>query len=121
MTNGVKQNFTELPEQGVQPSDVQAASPQAPDQADDVASATTSSVVLPDFIELTSEDGLAVLVAKASIALVRQAGANLGNTKAIIILRSGAGRANCNRFRRNSETDRRYRTDLKEGKSRWQA
>ena len=49
-------------------------------------------MTVPGFIELTSgDDGGPVLVARSEIALVRQAGQTVGDTKTLIILRgSGA-------------------------------
>ena len=45
----------------------------------------------PDFIELTGgDDGLPILIARADIALVREAGQTVGNTRTLVILR-GSG------------------------------
>ena len=87
MTNGARQNFDQLPERGASATDIRSAS-QAPEAGVAVRDAAPSAA--PDFVEITSEDGLAIVVAKASIALVREAPVSLGSTKAIIILQSGA-------------------------------
>ena len=42
-----------------------------------------------DFIELTSEDGLSVLVSVSEIAMIQEAGLTVGRAAAIILFRSG--------------------------------
>ena len=83
-------NFSELPEEGVEPSDIQAASPHAPDGAAGVAVRDAApSAALPLWVEATDEMGLAVVFRRDAVALARAAGPSLGDVRSIMIMNSG--------------------------------
>ena len=89
-TNGKNMNFTQLPEEGVQASDIQAADFRtAPDQADGAVRDAAPSAVPPFWIEATDERGEALMVHRDAVAVIRDAGVHGGDVRSVMILNSG--------------------------------